>query len=475
MNILVFLIGTLLTTAVGWLLLAVIEGRSPVLTRAERAAWSVVLGPTVSMYVVFLTILQGTIPLNLVGFLAPIGILLVVLALAAWKMGSFAAAPVDAKTVRIQAHALPSVWVKRGVLLLLAWSALKLFAGAYDLVSVPTYWDDSFNNWNMRGKMFFTSQKLLLEIPVGNGIVQSAQGVSSYPPTVPLFKTWMAVLRGSWQEPLINGVHLVWFAGLLGAFYLTLRRRVTRMNARVGLYALVSLPLLLIHGSNPYADIFVAAHVLIVISAILGLEKSTDAKESAVWLRLFALGIGLLVFTKNEGLILHAPLLGLLMLATIFLKRKAGQIDSDTFRKWLGLAILIPFAIALPWLAFKWLNGLTFGNAKGVSGISLTWNGQAMSAIWYHLSREPNWLLLPLVLPSLVLLRGIRNLKTDERLLGAFVLASMAIQFFLFTFVPALGTEAIMQTGLSRGLLQIAPVAMLLAVLCTVRLLNERD
>ncbi len=376
--------------------------------------------------------------------------------------------------MRVQSDTPPSVWVKRGVLLLLAWSALKLFAGAYDLVSVPTYWDDSFNNWNMRGKIFYESQKLLLEIPVGNGIVQSAQGVSSYPPTVPLMKTWMAVLGGSWQEPLANGVHVIWLAGLLGTFYLTLRRRVTRTAARLGLYALISLPLLLIHGSNPYADIFVAAHVLVVISTILGFEKSAEPKESAAWLRLFALGIGLLVFTKNEGLVLHAPLLGLLMLSAIVMKYKTGIIDTAKLRRWFGLAILVPLAITIPWLGFKWLNGLTFGNAKGISGISLTWNGQAVGAIWYHLTREPNWLLLPLFLPLLILAR-FRKLKTDEKILGAFVFGSAALQFFIFTFVPALGTEAIMQTGLSRGLLQIAPAATLLAIICVARLMSERD
>lgn len=474
MNILVFLIGTLLTTAVGWLLLAAFEAKSPVLTRAERLAWSFVLGPTVSMYAAFLSATTGLTSLNLVGFFAPIGGLIVILGLAAWKLVAFAAAPVEAKAVRVQSDTLPSVWVKRGVLVLLAWSALKLFAGTYDLVSVPTYWDDSFNNWNMRGKIFYESQKLLLEIPVGNGIVQSAQGVSSYPPTVPLMKTWMAVLGGSWQEPLANGVHVIWFAGLLGAFYLTVRRRVTRTAARLGLYALISLPLLLIHGSNPYADIFVAAHVLIVISTILGFEKSTDPQENAAWLRLFALGTGLLVFTKNEGLVLHAPLLGLLMLWVIVGKYRTGIIDRVKLRRWLGLAIFVPLAIAVPWLGFKWFNGLTFGNAKGISGISLTWNGQALSAIWYHLTREPNWLLLPLFLPLLLIAR-FRRLKTDERMLGAFVVASMALQFFIFTFVPALGTEAIMQTGLSRGLLQIAPVAMLLATLCATRLLSEND
>lgn len=459
MNILAFVIGVGITTSVGWLLIAIIEGKNPVLTVAERITFAIILGPTLGMFIVFLTHIAGLTRLHLTGFLVPLVIAIVLLTVGAWKRGGLRFTS-DVQTVR-NTVVYPT-WVKTGVVLLCLWTALKIIAGTYSIVSVPTYWDDSFNNWNMRGKIFFVTQELTLEIPAGNGITTAAEGVSSYPPMLPMMKTWLSVIRGEWSEPLVNGLHLIWFFGLIAAVYLLLRRSFDWVVSSLGVWACVSLPLMLIHGTNPYADIFVAAHIVVVMTCVLGIRRATFAEGRAPWIYLFFISIGLLALTKNEALVLHIPLLLLSALLLGIRPNVLGSWSSDKKAIFIGLSGAL--ALALPWIFFKWANDLTFGNAKSLSGISLSFNPVVIKAIWFHLTSEPNWLLLPLALPLSLVAAGKRFWLTPEAVIAAFVFADITLQFCLFIMVPSLGNEAINQTGLSRGLLHIAPLAIILVI-----------
>ncbi len=461
MNILAFLIGVGIGAIIGWLAIAVTEGKNRVLSSGERLAYGFVLGPTLGMFMVFICHVTGLTKLNLTGFLLPQLVTICTLGTVAWMRGGLA---LRSNTGPFAPDRKYPRWMTIGVIILGLWTALKIAAGAYDLVNVPTYWDDSFNNWNMRGKIFFVTQELTLEIPIGNGVTSATEGVSSYPPGLPMMKTWLAVLRGEWSEPLINGVHLVWFTGLIAVFYFTLRRYVDPLLSALGIWAFVSLPLVIIHGSNPYADMFVAAHLLLTVSALLGLQKASVAEDVMTWTKLFCLALGLLVLTKNEALLIHAPLLFLAAL-TLYMKKKKLLTSADHRRTVvIGFALVLTFV--LPWLAFKWMNGLTFGNAKSVSNVSLSFNPTVLQAIWFHFTHEPNWLFLPLGLILGFIFAGRALWKTPTGVLAGFLLADVLLQFALFLFIPSLATEAIMQTGLSRGLLQVAPVAIvLLAIL----------
>ncbi len=459
MTFLALLIGITVPALLGWLAIACVEGRSPVLGRLERLAWSLSLGVTLMMFAALIAHWTGLTRLNLAGFAIPAALLALALGICGWRNGGLRAA----WSYRPEPH--PSAPVPRvakiALGMLLLWTCIKLIAGTYDLVSVPTYWDDSFNNWNMRGKMFFVLERLELTIPVGNGVVQAETGVSSYPPTVPLMKTWLSAVRGSWQEPLVNGVHMIWFLGLLASTYFFLRRFASMPVAWIGTYALASLPLMLIHGANPYADMFVSAHVLAAAACVFFAGRC-DGGARRTWVRLGGLVIGLLVFTKNESMLLYAPVLAALLAWTV-LRASSGKELGE--RRNLIAAALAASAIVLPWLLFKWTHGLSFGNAKAVSSLGISFSPTAVQAIWFHLSHEPNWLLLPMLLPLLVALNGRRGWNVLTVFLGVV----LAEQFCIYAFT-SLANEAILQTGLSRGLLHIAPVAVVLCVLLIERL-----
>ncbi len=472
MNLLAFFIGIALPVCNGWLLLLLLERRSPVLGGAERWFWALILGPTFFALTVFVPHVLGLVRLDLVGFLS-VGILtFIALATMAYRTKAFAIR----KTSVAYAH-VASTLPRAAILLISAmmiWTGIKTIAGVYDLVSVPTYWDDSFNNWNMRGKMFFVTSRLQLEIPVGNGTIQSAQGVGSYPPSVPMLKAWLASLRGSWEEPLVNGLHVIWLVGLAGFFFFVLRRRLRPAFSLGGVYLLLSLPLLLIQATNPYADVFLASHLLIAVSCLFFMAQARSEEELATWLKLFGLALGLTLFTKNEATLLYSPTLILLCLWILMNAGKSGKLKSENVRRLLGMTVLIAGALATPWLAFKWLHGLTFGNAKSVSGMHLVFDQRVVQAVWFHLSHEPNWLFLPLLFPLALIADWKRNFTLPYGIFSIFAIVTLCAQFFIFALTP-LATEAIQQTGLSRGLLHLAPIALLCVIFTFARLIQSKD
>ena len=235
------------------------------------------------------------------------------------------------------------------------------------------------------------------------------------------------------------------------------------------MYLLVSLPLLLIQGSNPYADLFEAAHVLLAVLCLFRLAESNAQTERGTWFTLAGFTLGLLLFTKNEASVLYSPILLLQLAWVLCAQRKNNPLQTKQIAKFLALAGFI----AAPWLLFKWIHGLSFGNAKSITHLAVAFHPQVIDAIWFHLSHEPNWLLLPLVLPLTLLAAGKRAFRLPESVLTIFVLVAVTAQFLIFLFTP-LATEAILQTGLSRGLLHIAPVAMLLVIVLIQKLWEER-
>ncbi len=460
-------IGIALPALLAWLAITCLEGQTPVLQRFERIALATALGPTLLTLLAFACHWAGLTRFTLLGFLLPLLAAIVFLLAVCWRRKLFGLPSAVARTEETTRPLRG--WMKVALAALVAWTALKIVAGAFDLASVPTYWDDSFNNWNMRGKIFYHAQELELTIPLGNGIVQDASGTGSYPILVPLTKAWLSTVRGGWVEAVVNGVHAVWFLTLIALLFLALKREVSRTMSIIGTYLFVALPLVLIHGSNPYAEIAVAVHLFAAIHCLYRAWRAPAAAEASSWLRLAAFAAGLLTFTKNEGTVLYLPLLvalGAWVLADLV---RTGRLDRMTMGRAAGTCAAIAAVLVLPWLSFKWMNGLSFGNAKNVSDTVVRFHSDALYAVWFHFSHEANWLLLPLLLPLLILVSGKRAWKLPIGMLTAFVCAAFIAQMSIFVFTN-LATEAVRQTGISRGVVQIAPVIAFLFVLLGNRL-----
>lgn len=451
MTLLFLPIGLLLPTLIGWLTLAILQRRKRVLFRIEQWTMGCILGLIMSALVHFLGNALMGLPFDRWSMLGMNVAIVVLLAIIAHVTGSLK------NTAPAQLASQPLSRLAKIIAIILGmWCTAKiLIAASVFLVLTPTYLDDTVDNWNLRAKVFFYDQTLTLVMPTEDPAT-SPMGVSSYSPAVPLMKTSLAAIAGEWNDALVNALHIVWYIAALILLYYGLRRMMTRGWALLGTYILASMPLYLMHGTNPYADAFVSVHVFAAVSMLFFFFRETDADARTSFMHIGAFAAGILPFTKNEGLLLYLPPLMLILCIGLFLHIRAQRStmrDGINTLLWYGLCI---GALALPWLIFKWSNGLTFGNAKSISGIGIAWQEGVMTAWWINTFFEGNWLLLFPLLVGLLIVRGKTAIRSYAVPVCFFLIVYIG-QMLLFLFT-GLSAEARMQTGLARGVIQLLPV-----------------
>lgn len=445
--------------AIGCAAVCVLEGRST-LTWAERIAYGAVFGPTLTFYVTFLLHLTGLIPFTLVGFLIVQVLLLAALGSFYWlRVRKLETTEVQQISTRLSL----ARWAKILLGILLAWTAVKLVAMSAILIMTPVYQDDAFNNWNFRGKIYYVEERLQIGVLRQDGTLAS-DGVHSYPPTVPLTKTWIATLAGTWTDGLAGGVHLLWLGAALLLVYCTVRRHSSIVWALLGVYVLASLPLYMVHGSSAYADVFLSAHVLAALAPLLMALRTSDAHQCRAWLRIGALAAGLLVFTKNEAMLMHVPPLAVVTFVAVWWLHRTQRLslrETVIAALWyIGLVL----AVLIPWTAFKWANGLSFGNAKSISGLEVSWQSNVLYSLWITYLFEANWLVLPPVALALIAWRWRDSIRSPLVTITCFVMIVIIGQDLLFLFT-GISTEALRQTGSGRGIVHLLPAIVSLVMI----------
>lgn len=458
MTFLALPLALLLPAIFGWTGLCLIEGKHPVLFYYERWVMGTLLGLTLLLFVQFLLNVSVGLPFTFLSFVAVQGIATLITGTLWYRQKEqFPPSPLPAPRTplpRVAAWALG---------ILLTWSAVKLaLVGTTFLILIPSYLQDTLANWNLRGKVLYETAQMTLVLPNEDPLT-SPKGVSSYPPTVPMAKVLLADFAGEWSEPLINAIHIVWYVCALALLYFALRRYVPFGWALLGTYLLMSLPLYLMHGANAYADAFMSAHVLAVVGLLFHASRAKDKETAASFLRLASIAGGLLVFTKNEGLLVYLPPLIVCILLTTWNLKRAYVLPQKR-ATFLAMRILLGIAcIAVPWLLFKWTHELTFGNGKPFTSLGFAWQKGVTYSIIVNTFSEGNWLFLFPLFFGLILWKWRFAFSTllVPMLFFLFVYFGQ-VSLYLFT---ALSREAIMQTGYARGLIQLMPVIVLLTTL----------
>ena len=463
------LIGVLLPTLIGWMLLKILEGKNPVLLRLERWCIGFVLGGTLFTFASFLLEILGVISFTRFGFILTFLILFAVLGAICYKKGLF-------KT-DCEVSAAPSAPLNKTALVMLLiigiWTVLKIASGAYLLVYSPPYHNDVINNWNYRGKVFFYTQELTLDLERGYGRIDSV-GISSYPPSVPLMKTWLATLHGSWHEGLANSIHILWYICALCLVYCALRRYRSRGWSLLGLYLISSIPLYLMHGSVAYADIVVSLHVFITVICLFNAVMCTDSEKRNSFLRISAVAMALLIFTKNEGLALYLPIFALIVLLLCTWHIYGKTVKPSRVLRLLMMYTGIGAVVLIPWLIFKWVHNLPFGNAKAVSGLELAWQEGVLQALGLNLFFNGSWIFLIPLLIVLLIAAWKSAWKSPLVIISGFILLVMGAQIGLFLFTN-LSVEVILGTGYSRGIIQLVPLIVFLCMMLGSKLFKKQS
>jgi len=458
-----FMIGFAPLWIIGVLAVRAMQGSSPVLTRSECAVYGAIVGPTLVMTILFLLAWAG-MPINATGGATALSIAgIPLLWLVRKHLGSLQIKQSLERLKGMIAASRPTVrWNSETLLraILGIWILAKLSAGSSLLLHDPAYNDDVFNNWNYRAKILQNEQRLTLEFPYNPGV---PAGVAAYPPTVPLIRAWIAIAAGGWNDDVIGLIAPLSYLLALAIIFLAIRREAEGTWALLGLYIASSLPLSLLHGITPYADLFVALHIAAALLPIFHALRSTDVASRTAWLRVGALSAALLPMTKNEALLMHLPIIFVLAAGAIaHCAHKRSLSGHQALRAALWYATLT-LAVLLPWLLYKYSNGLAFGNAKSID-TALAWQEGALRALFITWVLETNFLLLPGLLGALLLVRQRAAFGTPLLVLSLFVLGIIAELIGIFSFT-GLSAEALRQTGSARGIIQIVPIMVILATL----------
>jgi len=455
MTLLWFLLGLILPTSIGWLLVRVLEWQTDIVQPLERITLGFVLGFPLMSFVMFLAHIFAGLPLNLVGFLSVQTVLLAIL-------GGIFYAVSRKRSLAVTVASLPvseplGTWTKILGLILGVWTLGKIISGAVLLLLNPIYLDDTIDNWNLRAKMFFVDESFALHQEVLGGI-------ASYPPTVPLIKTWFAVLYSEWSEGLVNLIHVVWFVAVLILVFFAIRRHASLLYALIGTYMLANLPLYVIQGTNTYTDVFLSALLLIAVSCAFHAVCASSVQVRSAFLRLSGAAIILSTVVKNEGLALYLPIVLVVVAASMWVLHRKNHISTmqlmQSFGIWFGAGVVL----SAPWILYKMQNGLVFGNAQGISNLALKWQPNVLTAITVNTFFEGNWIFLFPLLIGLLIWRWRSAFRSSLAVLTAFLLLAIGAQCFAFLFT-SLSTEAIYQTGFARGFTQLMPLLVMLTTL----------
>ena len=340
-----------------------------------------------------------------------------------------------------------------------AWSFAKIAAGIFDLLSVPVYWNDVYANWHMRAKAFFVTHSLLLELPHGDPFYFGGR-VASYPLGLTLTKVWLAMVAGGlapsrvegWSEVAVNSLHVVLFLAFLMLFFFALLRSVRPFCALLGTFFLISLPLLLLHSSSAYSDIPMAAALFGTLHCFYQWMREEDKARARSWLLLFAASSAAMLFMKSEAMVLFLPPLALLFVWTACRKEASRAAALRTIGLFAGIVALLAF----PWLVFKTVLHLDFGNQLSISNLTIALHSEVPSAMFHALVYTGSFLLL---FPAYVLLLTltVRLPRRDPLgILLLFLFLVFGLEFLMYTFTD-IAIEAARQTAFSRSVLHLVP------------------
>lgn len=357
-------------------------------------------------------------------------------------------APVAAAVVEDRAEIAPSrapLWVAGAALLVAAGFAARAVAAYW--VEVPLGAFDAVATWNLRARL----------LHLASGDLASALDATNYPLLLPGAISFQWSLAGAVSAVAARATG----AGFLAATALLLAAFPRRGGRALG-YAAAALflatPFAVGQGSSQEADVPTACYLL-ASAALLAARLRATPKPPA---ELAGLALGLLAWTKNEGLLWAGFTLALYALTDWQAARR------DSSRLALGLA---PALVALVLFKLGWApdRGLSASGFLGGEALGRLTDGERWRAIGSALVErlDPTagpfpwglaWLFLAIAAFALRILRE-PPASSESRFLGRLALATLGCVPIVYALTP-LPLAWHLGTSLDRLLLQLYPLAL---------------
>ncbi len=302
----------------------------------------------------------------------------------------------------------------------------------YATVARPWEWD-FWAIWGLKGRVFFEAGRVdwrFLEAPTNDF------AHPDYPPLLPLLYSFLALLRGGWDDRWLG----LLFVAFAAALILIVRERAARET------------------SSPIASLIALAIAPTAVTRYVGLAEGP----------LIAYGTAGLLFARCGGMT-HAALLlgfaamskneGITLIAAVVLALLAERRFKDVVRLWPALAV------SAPWLVLRAVHHLSTDLTAGSPlNRAIEHAGEASILFGYLADYFPDrWLWLGIVAAIVTTWILGRTTKTER-----FLVIAVAVQFAFFIaayFVTPRDLQWHVETSWERLVRQLEPAALFAALM----------
>ncbi len=465
MDILLLIISLALPLAGGLFLVRWLLGDAGSRGWAEAFFLGMAAGPGLLSYWMFFIGLPG-IPFNRLTVGLPLVFLTLLFALLQWRAVRASKARAGRYWPGLKGPGL-YLFIAMGL-----WVALKTAFVYYECLTRPIFTVDSYLNWAVSAKFFYYNAGLVLDPSNEHFFGRGYRFFMGHPLHLPLFQTWIAIALGRFHEVYVKAPAALYFTGVLGVLYCTVRREAGPLLAMATVFFMATVPIFTAHGQDAYADLPLAFFALCFV-VMLWRFISEENLHALILAGILGAMAG---FVKNEGLFF--PLSGGMALLVFLLSRKKKVPGAQVL---LPLtAFVLPLVLLLgPWLLFKMHYGIGFGHSgatsrldwlsdpfytKAARGIHWEIIGKGLYVIFFTANYN-------LIFP-LFLFLGVLGRKTILRteLKYIYMVILLVISMFTFVYLTLEVAAVTEQTGIHRNTLTYLPIVFLATSLTIARL-----
>jgi len=346
----------------------------------------------------------------------------------------------------------PEAFLFAAVSIILALVIISVFLNNYFL---PVFRADAIAHWMFQAKIFFVERRIPLDVLLHKVYDYRAD----YPLLVPLNLAWIGICIGSWQDTAVRVIFSCQYLAAIIIFYDALKEYSGGLFAAMASMMIFSVPVLLAHIENGYADFTLAAFALLATIAFFNWIR----KERFADLCLAALFIGGAAWTKNEGIALASSMI-LSLAACLFLKKKGADRSIPIFLQFalISCAVFVPFKL---FAAFNHIGNhmLKSANVLGIAAQGIVRIPLISKHFGYQLFLDTyQWMYFWIYVLLFISLRK-RDAVKDHLLFPLLFIVLSLISYFVLFMVTPLDLEFHLSVSLDRLLLGLSLSAAFIA------------
>ncbi len=359
------------------------------------------------------------------------------------KSGVLNIAELKVKSLKLKVKLIRGLKIKEAiVILLILIQLIFIFSNA---LTRPTAAFDSLSMWAYKSKILFYEKQV--DFNPDSFLYLGGGGHINYPWLVPLSQFWLHETSGTYNDLAVNLIFVLFFISVLILIYYFLKGYLDKFKSLIFVFFISTMPLFFYHGFNAYADLVLSFYILISFMYLFRWLGGRGNK----FLIFAGIFFGISFWVKNEAIIF--------ILASIppILARLSPWARELNFKNikilfYYAASIILPI---LPWLIFKWANGLAIRNVE--PGISFHF--EAIKPFFGSLFLQSSWNIWWFIAVVALIVNFKKIIKSNELKLGWLFLALSLLGFFILYLFTEEYRYAVDGTAVSRNILTLIPVS----------------